>query len=221
MIVLRGSLTSKVIERVRRTLYAEMTLLAATSTVALPQATDHTTVIATLVGAVVVALIAAGTAQWRLHVQLKAESKRLKEQLDHERAMNDLTEVRRLLDQTAAHTEEGSDLWIKLAAEVTRSPPRPEEITNLVASIGLVSDALFSDAFRLATRGLSNARAAAVEVKDALDTPKMLDLANRAQDDGVESVDADRRQLLSGFSGAAGGFYAIAMGIAASKLPSS
>jgi hypothetical protein len=176
-------------------------------------------VILTLVGAVLVALIAAGTAQWRLHVQLNHEQERLKEQLDHERSLKDLEEVRGLLDQAAAHIEEASNLWTRLAAEVTRSPPRQEEISNLVARIGLVGDALFSDGLRLGTRALSNAQKAALGVKEALDTPKMLDLANRARAAGVESVNADRQELVTALARAAGDFYGIAVGIAAAKLP--
>jgi hypothetical protein len=47
----------------------------------------------------------------------------------------------------------------------------------------------------------------------------MLDVGNRARAAGVESVNADRRELLTVFGGAAGDFYGIAVGIAAAKLP--
>jgi len=66
---------------------------------------DHLAAWLTLAGAIVVALIAAGTAQWRQRSALKAESERLKLQLAHDRALTDLSELRSVLDAgvAAAH----------------------------------------------------------------------------------------------------------------------
>ncbi len=46
------------------------------------------------------ALIAAGTAQWRLNRQLSAEADRLGRQLEHGRQMSDTTDLRRVLHRT-------------------------------------------------------------------------------------------------------------------------
>lgn len=51
--------------------------------------------------AIVAAYIAASTANYRMERQLDEESKRLNQQLDHDRRMRDRDELRRLLDEVA------------------------------------------------------------------------------------------------------------------------
>jgi hypothetical protein len=76
-------------------------------------AADHLPAWLAFVGAIVVAVVAAATAQWRLHVsnkadkarldaQLAAEGVRHAERLAHERTLKDLEELRGVLDAAAA-----------------------------------------------------------------------------------------------------------------------
>jgi hypothetical protein len=90
------------------------------------QAVDHTPAWLTFIGALLVAVLAAGTAQWRQHVQLRHdrelkqieldhENERLRTQLAHDgdrqqaqlahdRELADLAELREVLDEAAAMT---------------------------------------------------------------------------------------------------------------------
>jgi hypothetical protein len=74
---------------------------------------DHLAAWLTITGAIAVALIAAGTAQWRLRKTITAEKERLDAQLEaervrhaerlvHERMLKDLEELREVLDGAAA-----------------------------------------------------------------------------------------------------------------------
>ncbi|MGH2941383.1 MAG: hypothetical protein ACRDLN_01215 [Solirubrobacteraceae bacterium] len=60
---------------------------------------DHLPVWLTFIGAIIVAVIAAGTAQWRLH-----------EQLRHDRGMADLAELRVLLSEASVDLREAEGL---------------------------------------------------------------------------------------------------------------
>jgi hypothetical protein len=62
-------------------------------------ATNNTAAWIALAGVIVVALIAAVTAQWRLHVQLDREDKRLSMQLSHDRAQSELADLRTVLEE--------------------------------------------------------------------------------------------------------------------------
>ena len=64
---------------------------------------DHTAAWLAFAGAIIVALVAAGTAQWRQRVQLR-----------HEREMRDLEELRRLLDECAVVVAEAASAFIEI-----------------------------------------------------------------------------------------------------------
>jgi hypothetical protein len=69
-------------------------LATATPTIHLAPSTDHTTAWIAVGGAILVALIAAGTAQWRLHAQLA-----------HDRGMADIADMRKLLEEALLLTD--------------------------------------------------------------------------------------------------------------------
>jgi hypothetical protein len=87
---------------------------------------DNTAVWLTLVGALLVALIAAGTAQWRLRVQL-----------NHERQLHDLGELRAVLDEAAAMTWHAmnslADAW--QAADEWATPPAGDDPASSAATV--------------------------------------------------------------------------------------
>jgi hypothetical protein len=65
------------------------------------QHTDHLTAWLAFIGAIIVASIAAVTAQWRLRAHLGSEERRHREQLEFDRAETDRAELRRILDDLA------------------------------------------------------------------------------------------------------------------------
>ena len=67
------------------------------------QPSDHLAVWLAFSGAIIVALIAAATAQWRLTAQLRAEDQRQQDRLSFERGETDRSELRRILDTLAEH----------------------------------------------------------------------------------------------------------------------
>jgi hypothetical protein len=77
------------------------------------QGGDNTAAWLAFLGAMIVAAIAAGTAQWRLRAQLK-----------HDRRMRDLDELRRFLDECARAASAASEAFLRVASH---SPlvPRP------------------------------------------------------------------------------------------------
>jgi hypothetical protein len=64
---------------------------------------DHLPAWLAFIGALAVALIAAGTSQWRQRADLRAQDRRLDRRLRHDRELQDLAEVRALLDSIVAH----------------------------------------------------------------------------------------------------------------------
>ena len=71
------------------------------------QSADHTAAWLAFGGALLVALVAAGTAQWRQRVELR-----------HAREQADLAELRELLDECAKQIFEASDALVKLTSQV-------------------------------------------------------------------------------------------------------
>ena len=124
-----------------------MPIIAAGQTVILREPADHTAAWLAFVGAVLVALIAAGTAQWRLRRQLSDEAKRLKDQLDeesgrltrqleHDRQMSDTADLRHVLQRTFDVYEERRKLieqmhWVTIGSDLAGSRPL-SELTELM-----------------------------------------------------------------------------------------
>jgi hypothetical protein len=119
-----------------------MAILAAAQTVIVRQpVTDSTPAILTIIGAILVAVIAAGTAQWRLRTQLAAERTRLEKQLEaegqthrnqlsFERGETDRRELRSILDNLTQHLyalQDATSDVVALAASVAeRWDDRPD-----------------------------------------------------------------------------------------------
>jgi hypothetical protein len=76
--------------------------------------TDHLPAWLALTGAVIVATIAAVTAQLRQHQALKEERRRLERQLMHDRQLRDLAELRSVLANLMSQANEGLTdlLWL-------------------------------------------------------------------------------------------------------------
>lgn len=81
-----------------------------------PRSSDSTAAWLAFSGAMAVALIAAGTAQWRLH-----------KQLSHDRELRDLDEVRRLLDDCAIAAALASQALIKLSTRALSARTWPRD----------------------------------------------------------------------------------------------
>jgi hypothetical protein len=168
-----------------------------------------------------VALIAAGTAQWRLHLQLDHERQRLKEQLDHDRAMKDLDEVRMLLDRAAEHSEQASDALIEMRHKVEGLADETN-VGEMLDRFDVANNALIADALRLRTRGLVDASDAVLAVLEAFNVGLLVEAGQRRRrgDDASEQL-AQADQGKDRVTEARRTFYDAARRLAASKVPSS
>jgi hypothetical protein len=102
---------------------------------ALANPPDHTAAWLAFVGALLVAIIAAGTAQWRQAVALKAERERLDDQLRHDRELKDLEELRVVLDAAGAKMgqlfESFKRVWMALEGKVQPGDDDPAVTFNV------------------------------------------------------------------------------------------
>lgn len=117
-----------------------MPIIAAGQTVILREPADHTAAWLAFIGAVLVALIAAGTAQWRLRRQLSDEAKRLGSQLDHDRHMADVADLRRVLKRALDVYERRRQLVEQMHLKATGSPIRTRPMEELQQAVDATFD---------------------------------------------------------------------------------
>src|SRR5262249_20362433 len=119
----------------------------------------------------------------RLKRQLAHEHDSLRQQLDHDRSLRDLDEVRRLFERGASATEEATMVWIGLVDEARWVFPTKKRAAVL-HQILEAREQLHSISYRFDMLGLPEAHEAVQEVADALDTSTIFSekgLRNRAE----------------------------------------